>query len=196
MSSAVENAKEAGAGRRGELDLRWHPSRLEASGLPPYIHFLTEGADAGLCPSRAMLAVYNMNDSGAAPTLADFTRIVGAVRKISKRLSAQRCLALIAFFTPHLYEGGDADEVSGSAGIRRFVHFLETGLWEGLTPGRELRARRLSGGGVAPGPHRAGCPPPRREARRPSPSTGGGWGRLAPVSRGTGARRPFSPSPR
>lgn len=122
---------------------------VEASGLPPYIHFLTEGADASLCPSRAMLAVYNMNDSGAAPTLADFTRIVGAVRKISKRLSAQRCLALIAFFTPHLYEGGDADEVSGSAGIRRFVHFLETGLWEGLTPGpmfdTEYYARARSG---------------------------------------------------
>lgn len=114
-----------------------YAKRVEASELPPFIHFLTEGADAGLCPSRAMLPVYNMKDTGAEPTLADFTRVLGAFRKISKRLSAQRCLALISFFTPHAYEGGEevGAGVGGTAGIRPFLHFIETGLWDGLAPG-------------------------------------------------------------
>jgi glycosyltransferase involved in cell wall biosynthesis len=125
---------------------------VEASGLPPFFHFLTEGAEAGLCPSRAMLPVYNMNDTGAAPTLADFTRMVGAFRKISKRLSAQRCQALIAFFTPHAYEGGEEAGAGGTTGIRRFSHFIETGLWDGLAPGPmfdiDFYARARSGRGI------------------------------------------------
>jgi glycosyltransferase involved in cell wall biosynthesis len=126
-----------------------YAERVEAVELPPFIHFLTAGADDGLCPSRAMLPVYGMNDTGSAPTLADFTRIVAAFRKISKRLSAQRCFALIAFFTPHIYEGGDDVAAGGTAGIRRFMHFIETGLWDGLTPGplfdTEYYARARSG---------------------------------------------------
>lgn len=126
-----------------------YAKQVEAAELPPFIHFLTAGADKGLCPSRTMLPVYNNNDTGSAPTLADYTRIVKAFRKISKRLSAQRCLALIAFFTPHNYEGGEGVEAGGTTGIKRFVHFIETGLWDGLSPGpmfdMEFYARERSG---------------------------------------------------
>lgn len=105
----------------------------EAS-LPAYVHFLTFGADRGLCPSRGLLPVYGMSRETEPPQLRDFAEIIEAFRPISSKLSPERCLAFLSFFVPPLYRAGDGCD-DRARGIDRFLHFLRIGLEKGVSPG-------------------------------------------------------------
>ena len=68
------------------------------------------------------------------PTLADYRRLEDVSRQILRILTPDRTYALFAFFMSYDYDGGgtlgDAD-----GGVERLIHFLDTGLMAGISPG-------------------------------------------------------------
>lgn len=120
------------------FDPRWYDqaySRPEGEAhVPAYTHFLTFGANRGNCPSRGLLPSYGMVGEGAPPRLHDFMKIITAFQPISKRLSTERCFALLGFFVPPLYRG-NGELGAEATGIERLLHFLRFGLAKGISPG-------------------------------------------------------------
>jgi glycosyltransferase involved in cell wall biosynthesis len=113
----------------------WYDSAYERAGdeaeYPAYIHYLMFGADRGLAPSRLLLPCFGL---GGETNLEEYARLDAATRPVLQKLTPDRLQALFAIFMPHGYDGGG--ELSAMAGgLDRLVHFLESGLDAGLTPG-------------------------------------------------------------
>lgn len=101
--------------------------------LPAYLHYLVYGADRGLAPSQVLLTTYCVGAPERRHSAADMLAITAAATSWQGTLGSERMRAVLAMFSPYMYDGGGVLPESAS-GVERLVHFLDHGLAAGLAP--------------------------------------------------------------
>lgn len=119
------------------FDPQWYANAYvlpkEERDLPPYLHYLLHGATRGLAPSQLLLTSYDMGSMNRPKGLDLLVAIDRAVGRWHSRLDGNRMQALLAMFSPYLYDGGGKLEETAS-GVDRLIDFLDRGLEAGLAP--------------------------------------------------------------